>query len=679
MNPILLLLISIGILTIGAFAALLLNSSTRASKQVAGWTGLLACLFSATAFVIAQGQGEPAPTLILFSIPPFGEFIVQMDALSSFLVGLISLIGAATSLYSLADLPDTVHKPTPASIGFFTNLFLASMLLVVTTSNAFFFLILWELMTLVSYFLVIWEPEKQEKVRAGFIYMLVAHAGAALIMLAFLLIFQKAGSFDFSALRQASLTPGLRNLVFLLVLLGFGAKAGMVPLHFWTPDTYAAAPDHVSALMSGVMKKTAIYGLLRVSLDILGVPVLWWGLLVLLFGGLSTIFGVFYALTEQNIKRLLAYSSVENVGIILMGVGLGMIGLSVQQPALAVLGLLAALYQVLNHAFFKGLLFLGAGSVIDQVGTPDLNRMGGLARRMPWTAGAFLVGALAVSAIPPLNGFVSEWFIYQAFFTASRSSFFELRVFAPLFAILLALAGAFAVMVYVKAYGGAFTGPARSQAAESAQEAPVYALISKAYLALGCLLLGLGAPLVTPWIAGLAASFTKQPWMVVSNGLYVFPGNVNQAILSTPLVAILLIGLSVVPILLVAIYGGLRAGRRRGVEPWACGYGYIPQMSLAASSFDQPVKVTFRPLYWLRTLVIKPYRTIAELSRAALVRIVRAEPVIEAVVTRPTARLVETAGQWIQALQMGDIRVYCLYIIVTLAILLIAIFGRGGI
>ena len=679
MNPILLLLFSIGILIIGAFAALLLNSSARASRQTAGWTGLLACLFGAAAFVLAQSSRVPVPSLSLFSIPPFGQFIVQMDVLSSFLVGLISLIGAATSIYSLADPPETFQKKIPPTVGFFTNLFLASMLLVVTTSNAFFFLIFWELMTLISYLLVIWEPEKQDKVRAGFIYMLVAHAGAALIMLAFLLIFQKAGSFDFSAFRQASLTPGLRNLVFLLVLLGFGAKAGMVPLHFWTPDTYAAAPDHVSALMSGVMKKTAIYGLLRVSLDILGVPVFWWGLLVLSFGGLSTIFGVFYALTEQDLKHLLAFSSVENVGIILMGIGLGMIGLSIQQPILAVLGLLAALYQVLNHAFFKGLLFLGAGSVIEQVGTPDLNRMGGLARRMPWTAGAFLVGALAVSAIPPLNGFVSEWFIYQAFFTASRSSFFELRVLAPLFAILLALAGAFAVMVYVKAYGGAFTGPARSQAAESAQEAPVYALVSKAYLALGCLLLGLGAPLVAPWIASLAASFTKQPWMLVSSGWYVFPGNVNQAMLSTPLVAILLIGLAAVPILLVAIYGGLRAGRRRGVEPWSCGYGYIPQMSLAASSFDQPVKVTFRPLYWLRTLVVKPYRTFAELSRAALVRIVRTEPVIEAVVTRPTARLVETAGQWIQALQMGDIRVYCLYIIVTLAILLIAIFGRGGI
>lgn len=678
MNPIPFLLLSIGIYSLGALMPLLLWQTAALARQSAGWLGILGSITGAIAFGLALFWGETTPALALFSIAPFGRFVVQMDGLSALLVGLISLIGVATSLYYLADTREKTKSPISPSVGFFTNLFMATMLVVVTTSNAFFFLIFWELMTLASYFLVIWDYEKPEAVRAGFIYLLVAHAGAALIMLAFFIFFQTAGTFDFSAFRQAALTPGIKNLIFLLAFVGFGAKAGMVPLHFWTPAAYASAPNHVSALMSGVMKKTAVYGLVRVCVDLLGVPVMWWGLLILFVGGLSAIFGVFYALTERDIKRMLAYSSVENVGIILMGVGLGMIGMSAKVPVLAVLGFLAALYHMLNHAFFKGLLFLGAGSVIDQVGTTNLNRMGGLARRMPWTAAAFLIGALSVSAIPPFNGFVSEWFLYQTFFTASQLTLFEVRVLSPLFALLLALAGAFAVMVYIKAYGGAFTGPARSQLAGSAKEAPGLALLSKAYLAIGCLALGLGAPLITPWIAGIAASFTHSPAVSVASGWSVFPGKIEQAVISTPLVALLLAGLLVVPLIVVVVYGGQRAGRRRGVEPWSCGYGYAAQMSQTASSFDQPVRVSFQPFYWLRTLVENPYRVIAGFSHSALRWIVRAEPVIETFVTRPTTRLVETAGQWIQALQMGDIRVYCLYIIVTLAILLIAIFGRSG-
>lgn len=676
MNPLSLLLISIAIYTLGAISPLLLSDTSRHARRVSGLLGLLASLTGINAFVLSRGT--PTSSLVLFSIAPFGRLIIQMDALSTFLVGLISLIGAATSIYSLAQYSEKPGVLSSRLVSFFTNLFMAAMLLVVTVANAFFFLIFWELMTLISYFLVTWEYEKKEVVRAGFIYMLVAHAGAALIMLAFFLIFQRADSFDFSDLRQVSLSKGVKDLVFLLAFLGFGAKAGMVPLHFWTPDTYAAAPNHVSALMAGVMKKTAIYGILRVCIDILGVPVLWWGLLILFFGGLSTIFGAFYALSERNLKRMLAFSSVENVGIILMGIALGVIGLSVQLPALAVLGFLAALYHSLNHAFFKGLLFLGAGSVIEQVGTADLNKMGGLARRMPWTAAAFLVGALSISAIPPFNGFVSEWFTYQTLFVASQSSLIEVHAISPLFAILLAIAGAFAVMVYIKAYGGAFTGPARTEWAASAQEVTPFALVSKAYLVAGCLALGLGAPWITPLIANIAASFTGMPAISVSSGWFIYPSNVDQAVFSPPLVMLLLLSLLIVPLIIVAVYRGRQAGRRRDVEPWMCGYGYAPQMSLSATSFDQPVKVSFHWLYWLRTLVIGPYKAIASSARSTLGWVERAEPVVEKVVTRPTARLVETAGLWIQALQMGDIRVYCLYIIVTLAVLLIAIFGRSG-
>ena len=671
MNPIQLLLLSILFFTAGALVSLLLGAAGSSSRRAAGILSLLGCLVGAISAVLA-GVANTPPSLVLFSIPPFGQFLLQMDALSIFLVILITLVGAGVSIYSLSAAPDK------ASLGFFTNLFIGFMLLVVTSSNLFFFLIFWELMTLASYFLVIWEPENEAAIRTGYIYLLVAHAGAALIMLAFLLLFQQSGSFDFAVLRQTSLSPWAKNLIFLLAFIGFGTKAGMVPLHFWTPATYAAAPSHASALMSSVMKKTAIYGILRICVDLLGTPILWWGITILAFGALSTVIGAFYALTERDLKRLLAYSSVENVGIILMGVGLGVSGLAQQQPPLALLGFLAALYHSLNHAFFKGLLFLGAGSAIDQSQTSDLNQMGGLARRMPRTALAFLVAALAVAAIPPLNGFVSEWFLYQAFFTASQSAFFMMRAFAPICAILMALAGAIAIMIYVKAYGSAFSGPARSPAAASAHEAPRSALFGLGYLAVGCLALGIGAPWIAPWIANTAASFAGiSPVTVASSGI-LYAATMNQGVLSPPLVAILLVGLLTVPWLIVALYGGRRAGRRSGVEPWSCGYGYSANMSISASSFDQPVKLTFSPIYWLRSLTDKPFQRIAALSRSALNSIRSAEPVIEMAITRPTARLVETAGQWIQGLQMGDLRVYCLYIIITLAVLLIVIFGGGG-
>lgn len=666
MNAIQFLVLALTLYLAGAILSLLVCGGT--SRGVAAFFGLLGSASGVIAVALTMFDNA-VPSLTLFTLPPFGEFAIQMDLLSTLLVGIIALIGIATSLYSFTDAPANV------SVSFFTNLFMAGMVLVVTVTNAFFFLVFWEVMTLASYFLVVWEFDKPESARTGYIYFLVAHAGAVLIMVAFFLFFGLTGTFDFAGIRSATLSPVVKDIIFVLAFLGFGAKAGMVPLHFWTPDTYAAAPSHISALMSSVMKKTAIYGILRFCVDLLGGSVAWWGFVVLSFGVLSAVFGSFYALAEKDIKRLLALSSVENVGIILMGVGTGMIGLSLQQPLLALLGFLAALYHMLNHAFFKGLLFLGAGSVITQTGTRNLNQMGGLSRRMPWTALTFLIGALAVTAIPPLNGFVSEWFTYQALLNASGTSLFALRVFAPLFAILLALAGAFAVMVYVKAYGGAFAGPVRSENARFAEEKSIPALIALVYLALGVLMLGIGAPWIAPRIASVAADFTNQPLFVVASGWSIQPGPVFESIISTPLVAILLLGLLIVPLIVVAAYGGWRASRRSNVEPWSNGYGYTMPMSVRASNFDQPVKVSFHPLYWIRTLVEKPYRTIANAYRASVDGIHRAEPVVENTVTRPTLKLVETAGRWIQSLQMGDIRLYCLYIIITLAILLIVLFG----
>jgi hydrogenase-4 component B len=680
MDAIQLLLLSVLVFGVGALASLLLNGTSRTARYVSGIAGMLGSLVGLLAVILAI-INKPA-TLELPLPLPFGHFYLQMDGLSTLMIGMIAVLGFVASLYSIFYL-EQYDQRNLGVLGFFTNLFIAMMMLVVTVANAFYFLVFWEMMTVASYFLVIFESEKKEVIRAGYLYMLVAHAGGALIMVSFFLFFASAGSFDFAAFRQAQLSPALRNAIFLLAFIGFGAKAGMVPLHIWMPGAYTAAPSHVSALMASVMKKTAIYGILRVCVDLLGASVLWWGLLVLFFGALSAILGVLFALTERNLKRMLAYSSVENVGIILLGIGTGMMGLATQQAVVALLGFLAALYHALNHSFFKGLLFLGAGALDYRLHTRDLNEMGGLARRMPWTGLAFLIGALAVAAIPPFNGFVSEWFTYQAFFKASSDPNFVIRVVAPLSALLLSLAGALAAMLYIKAYGSAFSGPAHSQPASQAREVPGTMLTGMYILVAGCLALGLGAPLVAPYLMQVAAGLPGATAMTVANGVWVYPANINQAtlstplsaaILSTPLIAILLLGLLIAPFVILAVYGGFKAGRRTVVDPWSCGYGYSPKMSVSASSFDQPMKATFRSLYALRPMIQKPLDATAAWSKRFREGIVRAEPLLESWVTRPTARAVQYLGEHIQALQMGDIRVYCLYIILTLAVLLIVIF-----
>ncbi len=671
MGAIQLLLLSVLLFGVGAVASLLFNGFNRVARVTAGLTGAMASGVGLMA--VAQAVTGAPPPLEISDPLPFGHFTLQMDGLSTLMVGMISLLGFAVSVYSISYLGQYPNRNLGV-LGFFTNLFMAMMLLVVTVANAFYFLIFWEMMTLVSYFLVIFESEKKESIQAGYLYMLVAHAGAALIMLSFFIFYLSAGSFDFAAFRQSQLSPTIRNLAFLLAFFGFGAKAGMAPLHIWMPGAYSAAPSHASALMSSVMKKTAIYGILRVCVDLLGASALWWGLVVLFFGALSAVLGVFYALAERDLKRILAYSSVENVGIILLGIGAGMIGLATAQPAVALLGFLAALYHTLNHSFFKGLLFLGAGSVDYRLHTRNLNEMGGLGRLMPWTGLTFLVGALAVSAIPPFNGFVSEWFIYQAFFAGSGGQDFIVRAALPLCAVLLSLAGALAVMVAVKMYGGAFTGPARTERAGQASESPGTMLTGMLILAIGCLSLGLGAPLIAPYLANVVTGTLNVPALTVADGLWVYPGETAPAVLSTPLIAILLLGLLAVPVSLVAIYGGHKAGSRVVDDPWACGYGYSSTMSVSASSFDQPIAVTFSGIYRLRSMTQKPLAAIAAGSGRVRQMIAQAEPILEGVIRQPTTRVVDYLGEHIQALQMGDVRMYCLYIIFTLVVLLIAIF-----
>src|SRR5262249_50463366 len=371
------------------------------------------------------------------------------------------------------------------------HVFLAAMALVLIADDAYFFMITWEAMALASYFLVTTAHHEEQNRKAGFIYLLVAHVGAIAILLAFGVLDGGRGDYTFATLRQADLSGFWATVAFVLAFFGFGAKAGMLPLHVWLPEAHPAAPSPVSALMSGVMLKTAIYGMLRVIYDLIG-EIRWeWGLTVLLFGAFTSLFGVLFALMQHDLKRLLAYHSVENIGIILIGVGLSMVFIGSGHPVRGALALIAGLYHTLNHAVFKGLLFLGAGAILKSTGLRNLNEMGGLIRYMPHTALYFLIGALAISALPPLNGFVSEWLTFQASLQAPVLQSSVVRSLVPIVAAVLALSGALTGMCFVKVYGIAFLGQHRHELAEPPRDASGWERAGMLWLALACFALGL--------------------------------------------------------------------------------------------------------------------------------------------------------------------------------------------
>lgn len=671
MDPAQLLLVSVLIFGLAALLSLLLRGSEGLARVISGLIGMLASAAGCVAAIRAFINGTAV--VALWSLPTVGQLTFQLDAFSAFMVGMICLLSFCTSLYSISYVKKYQGRGI-GELGFFNNLFVAAMLLVVSIANAFWFLVFWELMTLASYFLVIFEQDKKESVQAGYLYFLIAHMGTALIMIGFLVLYGNTGSFDFSSFRNASVPQATKDLVFLLAFFGFGAKAGIVPLHIWLPRAHPAAPSHASALLSGVMIKTAVYGIVRLCIEILGAPTWWWGFVVLLFGALSAVLGILYALDERDLKRVLAYSSVENIGIILMGVGAAMIGIATRLPMLAVMGLLAALYHMINHAVFKGLLFMAAGSVIYRTHTHNMNEMGGLGRLMPWTALLFMVGALSVSAIPPLNGFVSEWILYQALFIGSKGDPGVLRIFGPIFAMLLGLVGAMAAMCFVKAYGTTFSGAPRAQHASQATEVPIAMLLGMGFLGLGAVVLGLGAPAVMPLIESISAGLAHVPSTALSNGTQIFAGPASQATLSPPFVALALIGLLIVPAVAVIALGGVRAGQKSAAEPWACGYGYSAQMGVSASNFAQPMLAAYQPLYHLRDAAQKPLDEVAAVARTFNGELPGAEPVLERVVSRPLGSVVQYVGRQLQKMHMGDVRAYCLYIFIALAILLVVIF-----
>jgi len=607
-------------------------------------------------------QGGVAVTQLPLGLPwlPWG---VRLDALSGFFLCLIGVVSFAVGLYS----PGYVRSfekecgSLPA-LGGFSGLFLTGMLLVVLADDAFLFMVAWELMSLSSYFLVAFHHNQAANRRAAFLYLLMAHIGGLAILLGYGVLASFGDGFAFDAMRQADLSFGWASVAFVLAFVGFGMKAGLVPLHAWLPEAHPAAPSHISALMSGVMLKVAVYGFIRVVFDLIGQFHWQWSVAVLAIGSVSALMGILYALMQNDLKRLLAYSSVANIGIIFIALGLAMLFLSTGHPVVGSVAFVAALYHSINHAVFKSLLFMGAGAVLHTTHERDLEQMGGLLRRMPWTGLFFLVGCISIAALPPFNGFVSEWLTFQAALQAWQLDSGVLRSMVPIVAAVLAITGALAAACFVKVYGVAFLGQARSRHVRRARKVPFSMRLGQGVLALMCLLLGL---LPTAFIDLLNA----VPQQVLGHGLaqasahgwlWLTPISAETASYGAPLVAIIL----VIALMLGLWLLGRGIRRVRRCDAWDCGFAPpTPAMQYTASAFAQPIRRVFGMLFHIdEGSEPQPdgrWRYYLNVRDRAW-----------GLFYLPVAALVERASRQVVRLQSGNIRTYLGWTLATLLVLL---------
>jgi formate hydrogenlyase subunit 3/multisubunit Na+/H+ antiporter MnhD subunit len=474
------------------------------SPVVYGSTAAACLLLLVCASVHLLSAAAPLTQTLPLGLPWLGAHF-QLDMLAAFFLLVINLGGCIASIYALGY---GRHEHAPGRVLPFFAAFLAAMNLVVLAADAFTFLLSWEFMSLMSWALVMAHHREPGNAHAGYVYLLMAGFGTLALLLTFGLLAGSSGDYAFASMRAATLTPVTAALVLTLALLGAGSKAGLVPLHVWLPLAHPAAPSHVSALMSGVMTKVAVYGFIRIVFDLLGNPAWWWGLPLLIAGGVSAALGLLYALLQRDLKRLLAYSTVENIGVVFIGLGLALAFHANGLLTGATLALTAALFHVFNHSLFKSLLFYGAGCVLSSTGERDMERLGGLIHRMPYTAFAFLAGSAAISALPPLNGFASEWLTFQAILLSPDLPQWPLKFAVPAVGALLALSAALTASCFVKAFGITFLGRPRSDAASRAYEvdrlmlAPMFVLVALCLLAgvLPGLLIDLLAPVVTQLI-----------------------------------------------------------------------------------------------------------------------------------------------------------------------------------
>src|SRR5271157_156902 len=653
------ILLAIALLCLSAFVAALLTRFDRASLAIGTTGSVIACLTGAIGALIALVRQEQSAFRGTWSLP-LGEPHVAMDALSAFFLLCVFLVSGLAAVYASGYLPAYLGRRRLGPAVALFNLLVAAMAGLVVARDGILFLISWEVMSFASFFLVTFENEREDVRRAGMTYLVASQFGVAFLFILFVLLGRSSGTYDFDRFAAAG---GLANTCFLLAVVGFGSKAGFWPLHIWLPEAHPAAPSHVSAVMSGVMIKLGIYGLLR-TLTFLGPPAVWWSTVVLLLGAISGLTGIVHALAQRDLKRRLAYSSVENMGLIALGVGIGLLGQSHGNALVSFFGYSGALLHVLNHGLMKGLLFHGAGSVIHGTGTRSIESLGGLYRRMPTTALSFLVGCVAICGLPPLNGFVGEWLIYVGAFRGAASLPTAGAVLALVAIPVLALIGGLAAACFVGTFGTVFLGEPRTEVVPRAHESGLAMRSTMGIGSLLCVAIGF-------WPAGALRLVVPAVALVGQ-----IPALASDA--SSPLLA--MSRLAFVLTLVIAVLALLRSALLRGRAvtqgvTWGCGYAApSPRMQYTASSFAQPLLAPFAPILHVRVEEDGPSGYFPRGARYD-------EHISDVAGERfliPGTRRVVRALSRLRVIQQGRVQLYVVYIVATLVALLVwQLMGAG--
>lgn len=621
--------------------------------------------FAAGATVVAALAGlSSAVSLLLLPDPsswlldwnlPFGDCEVAVDALSALFLIPVFLVSACAAVYAIGYHPAREHRDTEPGMTFFTGILAAAMVLLLMARNGVLFIMAWEAMALSAWFLLTTDRGKPEVQRAGTVYLFATHIGTMALFVLFAVLRTETGTFGFPGIRALA-SAGPATAIFLLALFGFGAKAGLMPLHTWLPAAHANAPSHVSALLSGVMLKMGIYGIVRVAF-LFQAPPAWWDILLVVMGAMTAVLGIAFATSQRDLKRMLACSSIENIGIITLGLGLGMAGIRRGNTTLALLGVAGAFLHVLNHSLFKPLLFLGSGALIHATGTREIDRMGGLAKRMPTTALLFLVGSAAICGLPPLNGFVGEFLIYLGIFSDARGA---AAPWPALLAPVLALVGGIAAIGFVKLYGIAFLGNPRSPEAATGHEAGKAMLLPMALLAILCCVVGVVPQPIIRLVEPAASSL--MPWPPA-------PGGAISALPSIGWLSVASGGLLVLVALVALLFRRRLAAAPSAVAPtWGCGYlAPSPRVQYTGTSFSELLVNLFEG-------AVRPERTPPILSGlapgASRFRFTPTETILDRMLF-PAFSVAAGVFAFIHRLQHGQMHIYMLYIFVTLFLLMI--------
>lgn len=620
---------------------------------------------------LAGGLGAPHSAVLPLGLPGL-PFHLRLDALASFFLFVLGLVSAGVSAFSAGYFRKGEGTP-PGMLCFAYHACLASMVLLLLADDGYVFMLAWEAMTLAATLLVLANHRMPEVRRAGFLYILISHVGALALLMCFGLLQANTGDYTFANMRQQRLDGFWASLAFMLAVFGFGAKAGILPLHVWLPEAHPAAPSPVSALMSAFVLKTGIYGMLRVAFDLLHTQIWWWGCVVLALGLASALFGVVQSAVQTDMKRLLAYSSIENIGMIFAGIGLAILFRAYGMGAMAALPLSAALYHVASHSAFKSLLFLGTGAVLHATGERNLGRLGGLMRFMPWTAWAMLPAALAAAGLPPFGGFVAEWLLLQSFlFTPSLPNSY-LNMLIPIVAAVIALVGALAGYVMVKFFGIIFLGQPREPALQRARDAGPWERVGFGWLLAACVALGLFPAQLLALLGAVSASLVGHggPAAGLAAGpaswLLLVPAAPERASYAPLALAAALLACCLLAYLLVR---RCYHGRSRRAAPWDCGFPFqSARMQDTAEGFGQPIREIFGVFFRMRRELPSAF------DRAPRYQVTLEDPFWQ-LLYRPLVALSERVARMVGALQQGRIAVYLLYSFATLLSLLLIVVMR---